>query len=358
MQLATVAQGRDNNFNLIRMLAAWAVLVSHAYPIALGPGTPQPLKDATGYTLGTLAVFVFFAISGFLIAASFERARSHTDFLLARVLRLYPGLFVSLLLAAFVLGPAMTTLPVTDYLTGTDPYLFMLKNLALVLPDYTLDGVFTDNPFPSVEGSIWTLFYEVACYIGVFVLGIAGLLGNVRTMALLFGVYLAGWIALDLAGDPIHPKLAALRELSLPFAIGTALYIWRHQIRLSVGILLAACAVTLALKYSVGPGPLYDIAFVLTLSYATFWLAYVPGGVIRQYNRLGDYSYGLYIYAFPLQGLVVALLPGSDVLTNILLATPLTLFFSVLSWHLIEAPALAQRKPLAQKLRRTRPETL
>lgn len=50
--LAEVAGGRDNNFNLIRMIAASGVLVSHAYPIALGEEARQPFHAATGYTLG------------------------------------------------------------------------------------------------------------------------------------------------------------------------------------------------------------------------------------------------------------------------------------------------------------------
>lgn len=357
MILGTVAQGRDNNFNLIRLLAAWAVLVSHAYPIALGPQAVQPLKEATGYTLGALAVFVFFAISGFLIAASFERARSQTDFLLARFLRLYPGLLVSLLLVAFVLGPLMTNLPWDVYFGTTDTFKFMLRNLTLISPDFTLNGVFTDNPFPAVEGSIWTLFHEVVCYMGVFAVGILGLLSKARVMAGLIVLYLIGWIALDIMDDPVHFKIAALRELSLPFVLGTALYIWRDHIRLSLLIVIGLCAATAGIKYNAGAGPLYDIALVATLSYATFWLAYVPGGAIRHFNKLGDYSYGLYIYAFPLQGVVPALLPSSDVLMNILIATPLTLFFSVLSWHLIESPALALRKPLAQRFRRRGHET-
>ena len=106
-----VSSGRNNNLNLIRAVAAVAVLVSHAYPITLGGKAVEPLRTALGHTLGTLAVFVFFFISGFLIARSFDQKRSLTGFTVARVLRLFPGLLASLLLVMLLLGSATTTLP-------------------------------------------------------------------------------------------------------------------------------------------------------------------------------------------------------------------------------------------------------
>lgn len=111
IRLGAVAVGRDNNFNLIRVTAAAAVLVSHAWPIALGPDALQPLQRMIGHTLGELAVFVFFAVSGFFISASFARSAGVIDFIRARVLRLFPCLAVALVLAAFVMGPAVTRMP-------------------------------------------------------------------------------------------------------------------------------------------------------------------------------------------------------------------------------------------------------
>ncbi len=165
MTLGELARGRDNNFNLIRALAATAVLVSHAWPISQGAGTQEPLWAWTGATLGTMAVYVFFAISGFLIATSFDRTQSARAFLVARGLRLFPGLFVSVLLVAFVMGPLVTTLAATDYLTHPETLAFIPRNLTLISPAYTLPGVFEANPYPTVEGSIWTLVHEVACYL-------------------------------------------------------------------------------------------------------------------------------------------------------------------------------------------------
>lgn len=334
--LASYAVGRDNNLNVIRMIAASAVLVSHAYPIALGPGTPEPLKAATGYALGTLSVFAFFIISGFLIAASYERSRSRRRFVAARALRLFPGLIVSLLLVAFVMGPFVTTLPVMTYLSDPATYGFMLRNTALIQPQYTLPGVFEANPYPTVEGSIWTLVHEVACYVGVFIVGVMGILGNRKLMAGVFVLYLAFWFYVAAFDIYLPHKVDAFLRLSLSFAFGTALYVWRDYITLRWPVMIVLFAVAWACRGTL----LQPLATVLALGYAIFWLAYVPGGLVRQYNRLGDYSYGIYIYAFPAQGLAIWLMGPMTPIENMLWSFPMTLAVSVLSWHWVEKPAL------------------
>lgn len=346
MTLGDLARGRDNNFNLIRAIAATAVLVSHAWPISLGPGTPEPLSAWTGASLGTMSVYVFFAISGFLIAASFDRTRSPRAFLAARGLRLFPGLFVSLVLVAFVMGPLVTTLAPADYLTHPGTLAFVPRNMALVSNVYTLPGVFETNPYATVEGSIWTLVHEVVCYMGVLAIGLLGAFRRPRLMAACLGAYAAGYLAYAGLGLDLHPKITALHRLSLPFALGTLFYVLRHRLPLSIWGVAGLAALAAGLKGTAVAGP----ALILALAYGTFWLAYVPRGAILGYNRLGDYSYGIYIYAFPLQGLVVWLWGPMAPLTNIALALPLTLALSILSWHLIESPALALRHRLGGRV--------
>lgn len=338
--LGTAAQGRDNNFNLIRMIAASAVLVSHAWPLTQGAGAVEPLETFSGHTLGTLSVYIFFAISGFLITASYTRTARLHRFLLARVLRLFPGLAVSLVLVAFALAPLVTELPLHDYLTQPETTDFLLHNIALVSPQYTLPGVFITNPYPTVEGSIWTLIHEVACYGLVVVAGVLGLLRHNKPMLGLLAVYAAGWIATTFLQLPVHPKLLQLQSLSLPFVMGMAAWVWRDRVPLSGWILLGLGVAALGARHSLIAYPLL-IAF---LAYASFWLAYVPSGMVRRYNRFGDYSYGMYIYAFPLQGLAVWLMGPTNPLLHIAVAFPITLAISILSWRFVEAPALELRK--------------
>lgn len=336
--LGDVATGRDNNFNLIRFGLALAVMASHAWPIALGPGTVEPLEAALGRSLGTLAVWAFFALSGFFVTASFEASASPADYLLARGLRLLPCLAVSLVLVALALGPAVTALPVATYLRAPEVWGFLARNMTLLRPEYGLPGVFAGNPYPAVEGSIWTLGHEAACYALVLLAGMAGLTRRRRAMAGALAGYALLWVLTRDAALPV--KAMAFRELSLPFALGMALRVWRHRVPLSGLLALGLCGLAFAARGGEGFEPLAAAA----MAYGTLWLGYVPGGWIRAWNRLGDYSYGLYVYAFPLQGLAVWLLGPQGPAQNLACAVPMTLVCAILSWHAVERPALALRR--------------
>jgi peptidoglycan/LPS O-acetylase OafA/YrhL len=346
LYLSETCQGRDNNLNLIRVLAAIAVLVSHAYPIALGPGTPEPLLQTLERSLGTLAVEMFFIISGFLIAQSYDRSSSNLRFAIARVLRLWPALIVSIGLVALPMGFFVTTLTPGQYLGSSETWSFIARNLTLISVQYELPGVFQQNPFTGVEGSIWTLIHEVACYVGLFMIGVLGLLRRKAVMAAMFTALLLFTFAVNHYGIDLNPKVNKFLPLAVAFGIGTAFYIWRDGIGLSVLVMCATIGLAIALRTT----PVYDFVFKLALAYTVFWLAYVPSGVLRLYNHVGDYSYGIYIYAFPVQGLVVWLFGPMTPLTNMAIALPMTLIPSILSWHLIEAPALKLKSSIATSI--------
>lgn len=351
IRLAEVDRGRDNNFNLVRFLAATGVLVSHAWPLSLGRGVDEPLERTVGHSLGGLAVFVFFAVSGYFIAASFSRSRTTKDFVLARVLRLFPGLAVSVLLVTLGMGAAVTVMPVAEYLKNPATWTAILRNLTLVSPQYTLPGVFESNPYPTVQGSIWTLIQEVLCYGLVFLAGISGLLGRRRAMTIAIGFYLVLWVMAGAGWLSVPGRLMQTRDLSLPFVIGMAFWVWRERLVLSLPV-----ALVLAMLAGLAKGSVFGFpALVLAVAYGTFWCAYVPKGTARAFNRLGDYSYGIYVYAFPLQGLVVWLAGPMEPWANIALAFPLTLACAVLSWHLVEGPTLSLRRRPARTVPRGQP---
>lgn len=344
------AAGRDNNLNLIRALAALAVLVSHAVPIALGPDRPEPLVNLLGQSLGTLAVVVFFVISGFLITQSFERTTSRQRFIRARLLRIFPGLFVNLLFVALLLGPWVTTLPLGAYFSDPAVYSFILRDLALVPLVYRLPGVFEGQPVPDIVGSIWTLRHEVGCYIGVFVLGVLGVFKRIWVFRCAGLLYLCViWPVVIWIDPPMHPLISGFFLLSMPFLIGMLFYAWQDRLPLS----LWGVAATAGLAWLLRETPAYFAALSLAVGYASFWAGYVPGGLLRTYNKIGDYSYGIYVYAFPVQGWAVWMFGAQSALENILYSVPPTLLLSVLSWHLVEKPAMAWVKPRGRKTLQT-----
>ncbi len=161
-------------------------------------------------------------------------------------------------------------------------------------------------------------------------------------------LYATAYVATGVPGivEMLPAKAALLRMLSYPFVIGMAFHVLEDRVRLSwlgVGALALLAA---ALRQT----PLFEPAFVAAIAYGTFVLAYLPGGAARRYNAVGDYSYGMYVYAFPVQQAAVALWGPMSPSANIAVAFPVTLLFAIASWYLVEKPALDRRHVLARAL--------
>ena len=144
---------RANNFDTLQFLAALAVLWSHGFSASMGTERWEPLQVVSDgqTTLGTVAVAIFFVISGYLIAQSFERSRSVWRFAKARILRIVPGLLIVLILLGVVIGPMVTVLPLIEYLESREFYRYILLNGSLLGYSGRLPGVFVDNPSPWVN---------------------------------------------------------------------------------------------------------------------------------------------------------------------------------------------------------------
>lgn len=345
MLLSVCCEGKDNNLNIIRMLAAVAVLISHAWPLTLGISTEDPVEPLLGYSLGRVAVFIFFIISGFLITGSFLRASSHESFIFGRLLRIIPALIVSVLFVALIIGPLVSSYKLESYLTDYEVYEFIIKNSTLVFLEFELPGVFSQNPVRSVVGSIWTLFYEVLCYCIVFFLGVAGLFHKRNLLTISIITYLVLTNILILKGYDIPSRMNNILQLLPPFLLGVLAFLWRDRIQLKFKWLFLIILVTF-ISFDT---QMFSISFLVALLYFTLYFAYIPSGVIRKYNLVGDYSYGFYLYAFPIQGLVVWIFGECSPYENILLSFIPTLLLSVLSWHYIEKITLGYKRNIIEK---------
>lgn len=348
--LSDVCHGRNNNLNLIRMMAALAVLVSHAWPISLGHGTEQPLTRILHFNLGQLALVVFFGISGFLIARSFERQPRLRTWVLARVLRLFPALAVMLLLTVTLLGPVVTDLPAEDYATDPETHSYVLRNLLLAFRQDMLPGVFEHQPLPvETNGSLWTLRYEVLCYIGVMVMGLLGAFQRWRPLVAVASVLAVAYVVAFAVPSSVLPTwLGSFLSLAMPFAIGVGFYLARARLVLHPVILIGLVLATAAAIRT----PLYQPMLDLAVCYGVFVLAYLPKIVISRYNAVGDYSYGLYIYAWPVQQSVIHFFGPMSPMSNIAIALPIALALAWASWTLVERPALKlvpHSEPLPQE---------
>ena len=282
--LAEMLKTRDNNFNFIRIVAALFVLVSHAYPLSRGATEVEPLIAQLGISLGGLGVFTFFCISGFFISLSYQRSRTKVDFVVARFLRLYPALLVVLILIACVVGPLFTNMSLHDYFASSEVYSYVSDNLKLKNIQFQLPGLFQDNPYPGINGSLWTLYYEVLLYALVLVLGIVGFLKNLPRASVFFALYFLFYFAFKflLSEERINPgfQMRIWVQWSFAFVIGMLFYVYRFKIHLDYRILSVCWLVALFLYKS----PVFVEAFVIAWSCSVFWVAVNTEWFARQFN--------------------------------------------------------------------------
>jgi peptidoglycan/LPS O-acetylase OafA/YrhL len=359
VRLSDYTSGRDNNFNLIRFAAAFAVLLSHSFALTQATGKTTALRESLGPNLGLLAVDVFFIASGFLVTGSLLSRQSVPAFLWARALRIYPALIVVVLLSVFVLGPCLTTAPASQYWISKETFRYLYKNMSLVSGvTYTLPGLFDSNPHPrAVNGSLWTMPYEVRLYAMLALTWILSrVAGNSRPRIFKYAVLglavFSAAVYFTMYFLPLEQQVFV--RLAWMFSLGAACCVMKDRFVLS-GKLCLAAIVGLALSALLGRSALF-IAYNLLAAYLLLFLAYVPAGKIRHFNRLGDYSYGVYIYAFPVQQSIVAIVPDISMSMMFVVASAITLVLAALSWHVLEQPALRlkNREGIKQRERNKR----
>ncbi|MFL5114190.1 MAG: acyltransferase family protein [Microvirga sp.] len=341
--IAAAMRRPHNNFTALRLALALAVIVSHAFSITTGSLENEPLMRSTGFTLGEHAVNGFFAVSGFLVTMSFDR-RGWRDYVVARALRIVPALVAATLVTALLLGPALTRLPLAQYLADPALWRFIALTPTTFKSATALPGLFSDNVFPYPMGTVWTLKYEMLCYIGVFAAGLAGLMRQrIVALGLIAALFLA-IIALDL----LHPDAgkATQTSLRLPFlfAAGGVLYLWSD--RLPVSWIIAASL--LAATWLAAGTPLYKALLFAFESYGVIWLALAPGLSHPALEPHADLSYGTYLYGWPVQQTLVQLFPGAAALSLLPPAVAISLIVAALSWYLVEKPALSLKARLVR----------
>lgn len=343
--LADGLEARQDNFLLLRFIAASLVIYGHAYAITGGTGWPEIfIKLDWGVYSGDIAVDIFFIVSGFMITGSYLRRQHLGTFLWARVLRIFPALFVCLLLSAFVMGALYTSLSIRSYVGNPDTVNYVIQNLKMqTTMVWNLPGVFLANPkITTVNGAIWTLPIEFRMYLWVAALGFLGILSRAWLGSfMLLALFIFGLVQPDrLLGVPgVQPFL----HLAAFFTIGAFFYLQRRWI--PVGWSYVAVSVLVA--YLSRNTVIYPYALGLALSTFVFAFAYaIPW---YAFNRAGDYSYGIYLWGFPTQQMIAYHFPNFTPIQNAVLSFFITLLFAVVSWHFIEKPAL-QWKEIPSRL--------
>jgi peptidoglycan/LPS O-acetylase OafA/YrhL len=339
---------RGNNFDVLRLLAASLVLFSHSYALT---ASAEPFADVSGWTLGEVGVVMFFAMSGFLISKSWSDQPRLLPFSVKRALRILPALAVAVTVTVFVVGPLFTTLPLSSYFTDPTTWIYWIRASLLVTFFGTLPGVFEHNPYPdAVNGSLWTLPVEATCYALAAALGTLGLLrrsGVLVALGLLLIVFVTPLSPLSSApaGGTTGGNLTLVVMLGATFVLGSLAYSLRARLHLSwifVGVLVAVWVATWG-------GSWTKVTGVLAVGFGVLVFAFRTPAWLRRLTAPGDLSYGIYVYAFPVQQSVAAIWPSVHPLAMFAIAFPVTYGLAFLSWRLVERPALALKRIVAPR---------
>lgn len=324
---------RRNSLNALRLLLAALVVVSHASPIG-GFGVDPRLGP---YSLGGFSVAGFFAISGWLITQS-RLSGTLRSFIWRRLVRIYPGYFAALLVVGFVFAPVGALLGGGSY-SVLDGAHYVRVNLGLLIQEYNVGASLPDSAYPAWNGSLWTLFSEVACYA---VVGLVVSLVGRRFTGPVVVALLVGTTLLEVSGVadgvPLLPGVHDFLSLSPFFFAGGALFVLRRVLPLGgIAVVVAAVLFGVVLVTS------SDTSLgAVPIAYLLLWLgAVLP---LQGVGRYHDISYGMYIYAFPVQQLLaLAGVPKLGLVPYVLLGIAATVPFAAASWWLVERPAQRAR---------------
>lgn len=332
------------NLGILRFLLATLVVYSHSYPLT-NQGEPIALLTQT-HTGGSIAVQAFFLISGYLVTQSLRNSNSLPNYFVARFLRIWPALACALFLTIFCAWISSDAAG-NEFLSGS--YAYLKKNLLLIAGvSYELPGAFANNPTSSVNGSLWTLPWEIRCYLLLVFLWCLGLLALKRH----FFLAIAGFSALAYTSTDIATFLQS-ENPEVPWLIGffiagASAQIMADRVR-PIAFSVALCTAAVFSFFYLDQKSIT----VFLIASITFALGF--SSLIRLPNIKTDLSYGIYIYAFPIQQLLVHFFPSIAPLILFFTAMLILIPVSAISWFWIEKPSLALKKPILMAWKKIMP---
>ena len=345
MTINEAAIDRKNNLNIIRLIASLMVVYMHSFAICIADQSKDVFYTLTNHKAlaGGIAVYIFFIISGFLICRSFDRSKSVFKYFKARFLRIWPLLFIVIMITAFILGPIISAYTFEEYMQGD--ILGFLKNIFFINNTTTLPGVYSNHYNHSLNGSLWTLKYEVIWYVLVAIL--SPIWKRFKSSGIVFVVVLGLIYVIYTYYTPISfgfisaSFMVNFSKLGMFFAIGMCYYLLGDKILVSWKIfVLAFAGLILGILFAD-----FIITFGIFGSYIIFYLAFQKRFIAAWYDKVGDLSYGIYIMAFPIQQtlldyigtpteiyLTMSMNPYYNMFLTLIIVIPLSWF----SWHFIE----------------------
>lgn len=327
--LDKIACEKQDIFLVFRLLAALLVLYAHAYHI-YGLGA-DPLTSKTGIYSGTLAVYIFFTISGFFIVKS-AMDRDIIQYIIARFFRIYPALIVCNIVTIIVIIPIAMRHDWLQFVLSAEAREYIIINSVLETIKFSIEGIFSSNPDKAINGSLWTLPVEIRAYLIALLLTMLG----ITTRKSVFNAFLFIAISINFIFPDFYNQIFPIPNSSTLiffFMAGSAFYINRTFIPISPVLSVAIILGTLFFR-----NHLHPMILSVLLSYLVISTGYIMGRIIKIKSN-NDYSYGCYLYAYPLSQLSYIFFSDYGFSIYIIFIVSSTLIFSIMSWHLVENPA-------------------
>lgn len=330
-----------NAFQLIRLVLAVCVLYRHSFDLLAADHADLLLDVIPPRThLGRIALCFFMVVSGFLVTQSWLASAGWRDFLRRRALRVYPAFVVACLVSAFVAAPLGSPDPL-EYVERIDPGAFLAG--VVLLDKLQIPPSFLDNPYPvQVNGSLWSIRIEAECYLALMVLGLTGVLRRRRLVLGIFGLALVAHAVQPYAPPTVLDRYAHHLQLGTFFLAGAVAYLFWDRLPRSYGWLEGAALLTLLTG-------VLEVGFVellpVTGTYLLLMLAFQPRPAALSARLRVDLSYGVYLYAWPVQQLAVQVFGAAlNPHTLSLVALAGSAALAALSWTCVERPFLALKR--------------
>ena len=323
MVLGDCLDGKNNNVSFIKFIAAILVIFNHSFPLT-GSGGDYISRWTNGQTtFGGVAVYIFFFYSGFLIMKSMENKKTAKDFFKARLNRLLPQLWMVVIASVFLLGPIMTTLSINEYFKNIDTYKYLINGL--MIPIHELPGVFAGHKFDStVNGSLWTLPVEFACYILCFAIYKLNL-NRTKSISVIMAVSSIGYIVLYIVLFNI-PMLRGTLIPCILYLMGMGCYLLRDNIRIKWYITVGLFAILIIGIYL----NLFFAFAVITIPYILLHLGFATKIKLSRIGKVLDFSYGVYLVGWPVQQILCDLVPDITQFTNATIAIAISIVLGYL----------------------------
>lgn len=349
-----VLQVPKENFVWMRILCAILIVCFHAIIIdqslSLSVENEAELISASSASeqiflkLGWVSLDILFAIGGYLVTGSMLNRKTSLLFVKARVLRVFPGLIFVTAALVFILGPILTSQPLSAYFSNPGSWKYLFGTILLVSPDFVLPGVFENLPAAGiVNAPIWTLKYELVLFAGTLIASVIGLLNSSARFfwhASILAVLVQLGISMFTELRTVHPGINHLMHFGIIYLAGTLFWILRTKYDLSI----VFCGLCLILSVLLNSHPIGEIFYALSIIQITLFLARSKRPAFLQKLEKHDYSYGLYISHWPVCQIIYQFMPDLGQPYFSVLVIMITLPFAIFSWHVIEKPSLRLKK--------------